>query len=66
MFNERTKHIDIKLHFVREVVSSGKIDVVKIHTEDNPADMVTKPVTYAKFKKCLDLIKSQTINKLEK
>ncbi|KAL5568700.1 hypothetical protein UlMin_025275, partial [Ulmus minor] len=43
MFHERTKHIDIKLHFIRDVVSRGIVTVEKIHTDENPADMLTKP-----------------------
>ncbi|KAL5555231.1 hypothetical protein UlMin_037467 [Ulmus minor] len=56
MFHERTKHIDIKLHFIRDVVSQGTVSVEKIHTDENPSDMMTKPVTGAKFKVCLDLL----------
>ena len=41
MFLERTKHIDIKLHFIWNVVSRGIVFVEKIHTEYNPEDMVT-------------------------
>ncbi|KAH9649108.1 Integrase catalytic domain-containing protein [Citrus sinensis] len=51
---EKTKHIDIKLHFIRNVISKGVISMVKVHTDDNPADMLTKVVTTAKFKSCLD------------
>ncbi|KAL5577780.1 hypothetical protein UlMin_019479 [Ulmus minor] len=56
MFHERTKHIDIKFHFIRDVVSQGIVSVEKVHTDDNPADMLTKPVTGIKFKHCLDLV----------
>ncbi|KAH9687012.1 hypothetical protein KPL70_014605 [Citrus sinensis] len=53
--HENTKHIDIKLHFIRNVVSMGVVRMVKIHTDRNPADMLTKVVTTAKFKVCLDI-----------
>ncbi|KAH9716149.1 Integrase catalytic domain-containing protein [Citrus sinensis] len=53
--HEKTKHIDIKLHFIRNVVSMGVVRMVKIHTDSNPADMLTKVVTTAKFKVCLDI-----------
>lgn len=53
--HEKTKHIDIKLHFIRNVVSMGVVKMVKIHTDRNPADMLTKVVTTAKFKVCLDI-----------
>jgi len=44
MYHERTKHIDIRYHFIREI---KVIKVKKIGTADNPADMMTKPVPYA-------------------
>ena len=56
MFHERTKHIDIKLHFIRDVISQGSVVMEKIHTDENPADMATKPVTANKFNHCLDLL----------
>ena len=37
-------------------VAQGEIIVHKISTEDNPADMLTKTLPTAKFKKCLDII----------
>lgn len=46
--HERTKHIDVKLHFVRLEVSRGGVKLLKIHTEKNPADMLTKDVPSAK------------------
>ena len=46
--HERTKHIDIKYHYVRHVVEEGKLKVCKISTHDNPADMMTKRVPVAK------------------
>ena len=56
MFHERTKHIDIKYHFIRDIISEGNIGIAKIGTSDNPADMMTKPLPTSKFKHCLNLI----------
>uniref|UniRef100_A0ACD5YBP3 Uncharacterized protein n=1 Tax=Avena sativa TaxID=4498 RepID=A0ACD5YBP3_AVESA len=56
MFHERTKHIDVKYHFVRDIVAQGKLKVCKISTHDNPADMMTKPVPVAKFELCSNLV----------
>lgn len=56
MFHERTKHIDVKHHFIRDIVSKGVVDVKKVSTHDNPADMITKAVPTNKFRHCLDLI----------
>ncbi|CAM8944240.1 unnamed protein product [Rhodiola kirilowii] len=45
VFHERSKHIDIRMHFVRDIVESGEVGIEKISTENNPADMLTKAVT---------------------
>ncbi|KZV56298.1 hypothetical protein F511_00295 [Dorcoceras hygrometricum] len=55
-FHERSKHIDIRLHFIREVIESGRIKVDKIGTEDNPADALTKSIPFGKFKHCLEAV----------
>ena len=52
----RTKHIDVRYHFVREIVDEGDILLQKIATADNPTYILTKVVTGVKFKHCLDLI----------
>ena len=55
-YHPRTKHIEIKHHFIRDIVDTGDIIVEKIHTVENPADMLTKPLPPAKFDHCLNLI----------
>ncbi|XP_031281541.1 secreted RxLR effector protein 161-like [Pistacia vera] len=56
VYHERTKHMDVRFHFVRDLVMQGIIDLKKVNTEDNPVDMGTKIVTLAKFKRCLNLL----------
>lgn len=41
-FHERTKHIDIKYHFVQEAHEKGLINVKYVPTEDMTADIMTK------------------------
>lgn len=52
---EKTKHIDIKLHFIINEISNGVVKMVKIHIDNNPTDMVTKVVSITKLKFCLNL-----------
>ncbi|PHT40752.1 hypothetical protein CQW23_19606 [Capsicum baccatum] len=56
MFHERTKDIDVRYHFVREIIARGDIVVNKISTHYNPADVITKTLPSAKFEHCLDLV----------
>jgi hypothetical protein len=56
MFHERTKHIDIKYHYVHDVVARGKLQVCKISTHNNPVDMITKSIPVAKFELCSSLV----------
>nr|AAT44257.1 putative polyprotein [Oryza sativa Japonica Group] len=56
MFHERTKHIDVRYHFIRGVIAEGDVKVCKISTHDNPADMMTKPVPTTKFELCSSLV----------
>ncbi|KAH9662850.1 hypothetical protein KPL70_019489 [Citrus sinensis] len=55
-YHARTKHIDVKYHYVREIIESGVVLLRKIDTKDNPSDMLTKVVSRVKFQHCLKLI----------
>ena len=39
---QRTKHIDVRYHFIRELVQDGTIEIVFVKTQDNGADIYTK------------------------
>nr|GEV62202.1 hypothetical protein [Tanacetum cinerariifolium] len=56
MFHERTKHINVGYHFIREIVESKEIKVAKIGTKDNAADAFTKMVSSPKFKYCMEIL----------
>ena len=56
IYHEKIKHIDVKLHFIRDVIEFEKVKVKKVSTEENPVDMFTKSLSSVKFKHCLDLI----------
>ena len=56
MFHERTKHIDVRYHFVCEIIARGDIVVSKVGTQDNPTYMMTKSLPIAKFVHCSNLV----------
>ena len=47
--HSRTKHIDIKFHYVREALVDGIIDLIYCPTEQMTADMLTKPLAHQQF-----------------
>jgi hypothetical protein len=55
-FHARTKHIDIRYHFIREAVENGKINMQYIPTNDNIADIFTKPLAKAKFERFMAML----------
>nr|GEV21343.1 hypothetical protein [Tanacetum cinerariifolium] len=42
VFHSKTKHIEIRHHFIRDAYEKKIIQVLKIHTDDNVADLLTK------------------------
>ncbi|GKC02348.1 hypothetical protein Tco_0993958 [Tanacetum coccineum] len=53
---EMTKHINVRYHFIREIVESKEIEVAKIGTKDNVADAFTKVVPGPKFMYCMEIL----------
>ena len=53
MYHERTKHINVRYHFIREI---EVIKVKKISTADDLADMMTNLVPSRKFEYYLELL----------
>ena len=51
----KTKHVDIKYHFVRELVEAGRINLSYCPSEDMIADMLTKGLPISQFEKLRQL-----------
>ncbi|KAL5835739.1 hypothetical protein ACOSQ4_015236 [Xanthoceras sorbifolium] len=51
-FHSRTKHIQLRYHFIRSLLEDGILKLEKISGAQNPADMLTKTVTTDKLKLC--------------
>ncbi|TPX44727.1 hypothetical protein SeMB42_g04231 [Synchytrium endobioticum] len=48
----RTKHIDIKYHFIRDLVVKKMVSVERCPTTEMIADILTKPLSPQKFEQC--------------
>ena len=48
-YRDRSKHIEIKYHFIRDVVQRGAVKLKYIRTDEQVADILTKPLSRLKF-----------------
>ena len=55
-FHSKTKHIDLRYHWIRQVLEEGQLQLEKIHTDENPADMFTKILPKTKQELCRRLV----------
>lgn len=56
MYHARTKHIDIKHHFIRDVINKDQLKLDYINTNDNIADLFTKNLVKSKHEKFVKLM----------
>jgi hypothetical protein len=49
IYHARAKHIEIDFHFVRDRVASKELTVRFILSKDQKADLLTKPLSHARF-----------------
>ena len=54
IYHSRTKHIDIKHHFIREVFQRGELDVKYTATDQMIADILTKGLFGPSHKRCIE------------
>ena len=45
--HKRTKHIDVRYHYTRELVAAGQIALVYVPTQEQLADVLTKALPRA-------------------
>jgi hypothetical protein len=47
--NPSTEHIEIRYHWIKDMLNSKQMQIKKVHVDDNMADMLTKVVKRAKL-----------------
>ncbi|GAB6025573.1 hypothetical protein CHUAL_014034 [Chamberlinius hualienensis] len=62
VFHSRTKHIDIRHHFIRDAIANGDVKVFYQPTEQMPADVLTKALNGPKHLYCVENMDMATVN----
>jgi hypothetical protein len=57
VFHARSKHIELRHHFIRDMVNKKEIQLEFINTYDQPAGILTKVVPAEKFQQFKEFFK---------
>ena len=49
VFHDKSKHIEIKYHYIRDMVQRGVVKLQYVATDELIADVLTKPLARVKF-----------------
>jgi hypothetical protein len=49
VFHDRSKHIEIHYHFIHDMVQRGALKLQYSSTDEQVADVLTKPLSHVKF-----------------
>ena len=49
VFHARAKHIEVDVHFMREKIEAKQLEVWFVPTEEQVADLLTKPLMMTRF-----------------
>ena len=50
VFHDKSKHIEIKYHYIKDMVQRGAVKLQYVAMEENIADVLMKPLPRLKFK----------------
>lgn len=56
VFHNRSKHIDVRHHYVREVLERGELKIIYTSTDEMTADILTKGLPRQKHLRCMKLL----------
>ena len=54
VFHDRPKHIEIRYHYIHDMVQRGALKLQYISTDEQVADVLTKPLSRVKFEYLCD------------
>jgi len=54
-FHSRSKHIDVRYHWICDALDAKLLELEKVHTDDNGTNMMTKALPRGKFEVCCEI-----------
>ena len=57
VYHEKTKHVATKYYFICDLIDAGEVQVLKIGTEYNPANIFTKVLPVLRFCEAFRLLR---------
>ena len=54
-FHARSKHIDVRYHWMRDALNDNLFELENIHTNHNDSDILTKPLPREKLEVCCSI-----------
>jgi len=57
VFHDRNKHIDTRFHYLRDCITNKEVEVKYMKTQDQVANIFTKPLKYDVFIKMRDILR---------
>ena len=55
-FHNRSKHIDVRYHWICDILDAKLLELAKVYINDNGSDMMTKALPRGKFEVCCDIV----------
>ena len=52
----KVRHVDVQYLWIQSEIAQGNVDLKKIHTKANPADLMTKPLNAEIMRKHMDTL----------
>jgi hypothetical protein len=49
VFHDKSKYIEIRYHYIRDMVQRGSINLQYVSTDEHVAYVLTKPLSHVKF-----------------
>ena len=62
MISARTKHIELRYHYIRECINNNDIELIHCSSRENTADIFTKALPEPRFTQCIGDMGVESVN----